>query len=118
MGGRITLLLAAHSADIAAASPYYGPVLAASPTNIAPMDLTEKIRGAVQGHYGGTDMNPKPDDVRAFYDKLKKTNAHAEFFIYQRAGHAFHSYSRPSYNPEAATSAWNRTLAFFQQTLK
>jgi carboxymethylenebutenolidase len=119
MGGRITLLTAAMSPDIVAASPYYGPLRAMGPANIAPFDHVSKIKAAVQGHYGATDMNPKPEDVRAFYEELHKTNPHAEFFIYEGAGHAFHTFDRPmSYNAEAANKAWARTTEFFQKTLK
>jgi carboxymethylenebutenolidase len=118
MGGRITLLLAEQSPDIVAAAPFYGPIRAMGPANVSPMDGVEKIKGAVQGHYGANDMNPKPDDVRAFYAKLKETNPHGEFFLYEGAGHGFHDYSRQaSYNKEAATQAWDRALAFFQQHL-
>lgn len=117
MGGRITLLLAASSPSIVAASPYYGPVRAGGPTQMSLMEMTDRIKAAVQGHYGATDVNPKPDDVREFYSKLKQTNPHAEFFIYEGAGHAFHSFGRPSYNAEAATQAWNRTLEFFKTNL-
>jgi carboxymethylenebutenolidase len=118
MGGRITLLTAAASPDIKAASPYYGPVRAGGPTNIAPMEQVGKIKAAVQGHYGGTDMNPKPDDVREFYAKLKETNPNGEFFIYEGAGHAFHTFDRKaSYNAEVANLAWGRTLAFFKKHL-
>jgi carboxymethylenebutenolidase len=118
MGGRITLLLAAHSADFVAASPYYGPVKAGGPTNIAPMEHVGKIKAAVQGHYGGTDMNPKPEDVEAFYAELKKTNPHGEYFIYEGAGHAFHTFTRAaSYNEAAADKAWGRTLEFFKKHL-
>ncbi len=118
MGGRITLLVAAANPEILAASPYYGPVKAAGPTNIAPMDVAGQIKGAVQGHYGADDMNPKPEDVEAFYAKLKETNPKGEFFIYPGAGHAFHSAGRPSYREEAAKTAWARTLAFFQKNLQ
>ncbi|MGV3724857.1 MAG: dienelactone hydrolase family protein [Actinomycetota bacterium] len=118
MGGRITLLVAAASPEIDAASPYYGPVRAGGPTNIAPMEQVNKIKAAVQGHYGATDMNPKPDDVREFYAKLKETNPRGEYYIYEGAGHAFHTFDRPSYNAEVAAQAWGRTLAFFQKHLK
>lgn len=118
MGGRITLLLAANSTDIRAASPYYGPVKSGGPTNLAPMEYAGKIKAAVQGHYGALDMNPKPEDVEAFYAELKKTNPHGEFFIYEGAGHAFHTFDRAaSYKEEVATQAWDRTLAFFRQRL-
>src|SRR5687768_11229274 len=95
MGGRITLLVAAETSDIRAASPYYGPVKAMGPTNLAPMDVADKIKGAVQGHYGVEDMNPKPEDVKTFYDKLKATNPRADYHIYEGAGHAFHTFNRP-----------------------
>lgn len=117
MGGRYTLLLAAQSRDIAAASPYYGPVSVGGPGRPAVMDMTESISCAVQGHYGATDRNPKPEDVKAFYEKLAKTNPHAEHFIYEGAGHAFHDFSRPAYNAQAAEIAWNRTLEFFRKHL-
>jgi carboxymethylenebutenolidase len=119
MGGRITLLVAAMSPEIDAASPYYGPVRAGGPTNIAPMEHVSKIKAAVQGHYGATDMNPKPEDVREFYAKLKETNQKGEYFIYEGAGHAFHTFDRPaSYNAAVATQAWGRTLEFFKKNLK
>ncbi|HEU4752189.1 MAG TPA: dienelactone hydrolase family protein [Armatimonadota bacterium] len=117
MGGRYTLLLAATSPDIRAASPYYGPVMGQGPDRMAAIEMTDKIKAAVQGHYGANDMNPKPDDVRAFYEKLKATNPHGEFYIYEGAGHAFHDFSRPSYNAAAASQAWGRTLEFFQKHL-
>lgn len=119
MGGRITLLVAAMSPEIDAASPYYGPIRAGGPTNVSPLEHVGKIKGAVQGHYGATDMNPKPDDVREFYAKLKETNPQGEFFIYAGAGHAFHTFDRPMYyNAEVAAQAWSRTLAFFRKHLR
>jgi carboxymethylenebutenolidase len=117
MGGRYTLLLAAVSPDIRAASPYYGPVMAQGPDRMAAIDHAKDIKAAVQGHYGATDMNPRPEDVRTFFAKLKETNPNAEFHIYEGAGHAFHDFSRPSYNAEAASQAWGRTLAFFNRHL-
>lgn len=118
MGGRVTLLAAAHSPEIVAASPYYGPVRSAGASQLAPMDVAGKIRAAVQGHYGANDMNPKPEDVEAFYAKLRETNKAAEFTIYPGAGHAFHSFGRPSYVPDVAEKAWSATLAFFQKHLR
>jgi carboxymethylenebutenolidase len=117
MGGRYTLLLAAASPDISAASPYYGPVMAQGPGRLAAIDQTAKIKAAVQGHYGATDMNPKPEDVKAFYEKLKQTNPKGEYYIYEGAGHAFHDYSRPAFNEQASRTAWGRTLEFFKKNL-
>lgn len=118
MGGRITLLIAEESPSILAAAPFYGPIRATSPVQVAPLDQAGKIKAHVQGHYGATDMNPKPDDVKEFYAKLKETNSHSEYFIYEGAGHGFHAYNRPSYNAEVAKTAWGRATELFQKTLK
>lgn len=118
MGGRITLLLAEASPAIVAAAPFYGPIRTMGPAQISPLDGVAKIKGFVQGHYGATDMNPKPDDVKEFYAKLKETNPHGEYFLYEGAGHGFHAYNRPSYKPEAAATAWGRATELFQKTLK
>lgn len=118
MGGRITLLMAEESPSILAAAPFYGPLRSTSPVQVAPLEQVGKIKAHVQGHYGATDMNPKPEDVKEFYAKLKETNSHGEYFIYDGAGHGFHAYNRPSYNPEVAKTAWGRTTELFQKTLK
>lgn len=118
MGGRITLAIAEASPSVVAASPYYGPLRAGGPTQIQLLDHPQALKAAVQGHYGANDMNPKPDDVKEFYAKVKETNPHAEYFIYEGASHAFHAWNRPSYNPDAATKAWNRTLDFFKERLQ
>jgi len=117
MGGRISTL-AATLTDVAAASPYYGPVRGQGPANIAPFDVMAQIKAPIQGHYGATDMNPKPEDVREFYAKLKERNPHAEYYIYDGAGHAFQDWTRPSYNAAAAGQAWGRTLEFFKKHLR
>lgn len=119
MGGRITLLIAEASPDIAAAAPFYGPIRTLGPTQVSPMDGVGKLKAAVQGHYGANDMNPKPDDVKEFYAKLKETNPHGEYFIYDGVGHGFHAYNRPmSYNAEVAKTAFGRATELFQKTLK
>jgi carboxymethylenebutenolidase len=118
MGGKYALLFAATSPDIVAAAPYYGPVMSQGADRRAPIDEAGKIKAVVQGHYGATDQGIKADDVRAYFDKLRQTSPHSEVFIYEGAGHAFHDFSRPAFNPDAAKTAWDRTLKFFQDNLK
>jgi carboxymethylenebutenolidase len=38
--------------------------------------------------------------------------------IYEGAGHAFHNDTGARYNPEAASDAWARTLAWFEKYVK
>lgn len=119
MGGRYTLMIAALSKDVKAASPYYGFLSQPMATELrpsAPMDVVKDIKVPVQGHYGATDMGIPVAEVQKFEATLKAQGTPAEFFVYP-AGHAFHDYSRPSYNAEAAKQAWSRTIAFFKKHL-
>jgi len=118
MGGKYALLLAARSKDVAAAVPYYGPLIQGGPTPnrpAAPIDVVKKIRVPVQGHYGATDMGILVADVEQFEKLLRQNGQPVEMHVYQLAGHAFHDYSRPSYHRDAATVAWRRTLEFFKK---
>ncbi len=61
-------------------------------------------------HFGATDPNSPPETIEA----VRKTYPDAETYIYQ-AGHAFANDVRPTYVPEAAAKARERTLAFLQR---
>ena len=121
MGGRLTLLAAAHSKDVKAAVPYYGPVTQAEKTPerpAGPADLAKEIRCPVQGHYGTEDAGIPVEGVKAFEAALKAQGTPAEFHFYP-APHAFHDFSRAQvYREAAARQAWERTEAFFKQHLK
>ena len=84
----------------------------------APLDVVKRIKVPVQGHYAANDQGIPVADVHRFEEALKGQGTPAEFFIYDMAGHAFHDYSRPSYNARAAKQAWERTLAFFKENLR
>ncbi len=122
MGGRYTLLLAATSPDVAAAAPYYGPLIMlpnqTTPSRpAAPLDVVRQIRVPVQGHYGATDPGIPVADVQQFEKALRDQGTTADMIVYNGAGHAFHDYSRPSFKVAAARQAWNRTMEFFRRHL-
>ncbi len=61
-------------------------------------------------HFGATDPNSPPETI----EEVRKAYPGAETYIYQ-AGHAFANDVRPTYVPEAAETARQRTLAFLRK---
>ena len=70
------------------------------------------------GLFGVEDANPTPDDVAKMDTELTNHSKTHEFHSYDGAGHGFHCQTRSSYRPEAATDAWGKAMAWFDQYLK
>ncbi len=120
-GGMYTLLFAAHSPDVKAAVPWYGPIRAAQTPGIrdvGPLDVAAKIAAPVLGLYGEADQGIPVADVKAMEAALKAAGRTAEFILYPGAPHAFNADYRQSYRPEAAKDAWARCVAWFNTYLK
>ncbi len=120
-GGMYTLLFAAHSREVKAAVPWYGPIKPAKTPSVrtaGPLDLVAQINSPVLGLYGEADLGIPVADVKEMEAKLKETGKTAEFVIYPGAPHAFYADYRPSYRAEAAKDAWGRCLAWFNKYLK
>jgi len=120
-GGMYTLLFAAHSREVKAAVPWYGPIRPAKTPGVrtaGPIDLAAKIQAPVLGLYGGEDLGIPVADVKAMETALKEAGKTAEFVIYPGAPHAFFADYRPSYRAEAAKDAWGRCVAWFNKYLK
>jgi carboxymethylenebutenolidase len=108
-GGGVVNELAVRMPDLAAGVPFYG-----RQPNSA--DVT-KIKAALLIHYAGLD-----DRVNAgwpAYEAALKAN-HVQYtaYIYEGVNHGFHNDTTPRYDEKAATLAWNRTVEFFNKTLK
>ena len=56
--------------------------------------------------------------VREFESVLKELGKDVRIHVYEDADHAFANPSGTRYNAAAATDAWQKTLAFFEETLK
>jgi carboxymethylenebutenolidase len=77
----------------------------------------QKIKGAVQLHYGELDERINAG-IPAYEEVLKKNNIPYELYIYPGVNHAFHNDTSPArYNEAAATLAWQRTLDFYAKHL-
>ena len=119
VGGRIAYLAATSCAGISAASVYYGGrILVPFGDGSAPIDLTSNITIPVMGNFGDDDTNPSPDDVKTIDAALTAAGVTHDFKSYPGAGHGFNCDDRGSYNAEAATDAFTRTLGFFDKNVK
>lgn len=108
-GGGMANRLAAAGTSLNASVPYYGAQLPASEV--------PKITAPLLLHYGSLDqrINAGIADYEAALKSNKKTY---ELFMYEGAAHAFNNDTNAtSYNKEAATLAWSRTIAFLKKYL-
>jgi carboxymethylenebutenolidase len=104
-GGGLAFLAATRLKGVAAASGYYGGLVAAH--------AEEKPRVPVILHFGETDQSIPMSDV----EKVKKARPEVPVYVYA-AGHGFACDERGSYNAAATKLADERTLAFFAEKLK
>ena len=97
-GGRLAYM-AACDLPVACAVVYYGKIV----------DLLEKQpRHAVMYHFGSLDKSIPVSDTQ----KIAAAQPQSPLYLYEGADHGFNCEQRPSYNPEAAGLARQRTLAF------
>jgi carboxymethylenebutenolidase len=108
-GGTVTNNLAVRIPDLAAAVPFYGTQPSA--------EDTAKIKAPLLIHYAGLD-----DRVNAgwpaYEAALKANHINYTAYIYDGANHGFHNDTTPRFDKAAATLAWDRTLEFFNKTLR
>ncbi len=118
LGGRCALMFAAHSKEIDAVAPFYGNLRTPPFANRKqdPLDVLDRIRVPVQGHYSDNDPEIPADQLSTFEQALKKHHTPVELFTYQ-APHGFFAYTRKTYDRLAAETSWERTARFFQRTL-
>ncbi|QXC61185.1 dienelactone hydrolase family protein [Aquihabitans sp. G128] len=114
MGGGLTLVAACELPDkFGAVVPWYGLI----PWPDAQPDWS-KIQAPVEGHYAGKDGFFTPEAARELESTLRGVGASATLYVYDDADHAFFNDTRPEvYDPEAAATAWQRTLDFLHTRL-
>lgn len=107
-GGWISNMMAVKVPDLAAAVPFYGsqPDAAVVPDINAPLLL----------HFAAFDQRVNagwPAYAAALQENNKAYSAH----LYPDVNHGFHNDTTSRYDYTAATLAWERTLAFFEDHL-
>ncbi len=114
MGGGLALVLATQRPDaVKAVVPAYGLI----PWPDAQPDFAE-LDAAVLGHAAGQDDYFTPEAARELEAQLKSLGKDVSFHHYPDAGHAFFNEDRPEvHDEEAAGLLWDRSIAFFRDTL-
>jgi carboxymethylenebutenolidase len=102
-GGRIAYLTACDL-PVGCAVVYYGKVAD---------QLAKKPKRPVMYHFGTLDKSIPSSDV----EKIKTAHPEGVVYTYEGAEHGFNCDQRPSYDPQAATLARERTLGFLARYL-
>ena len=118
MGGALTLLAAVFVPEVDAGVVYYG---------YPPLEYIDaaKIRVPLLGHWAVDDAPFPIAGVDKLEQKLRESGVNFEFHRYQ-AMHAFANETQvgaarlpiTEYKPEAAATAWDRTLYFWGKQLR
>jgi carboxymethylenebutenolidase len=120
MGGRFSLLFAAHRPDLKAAVVFYGRILNKSSDlqPKQPLDLVPQIKAPLLCNYGAADTGIPVADVHQLGEALKKAGKVSDIKIYPEAKHAFHNNGGANYHAEAARDSWKRTIGWFDRYLR
>lgn len=115
-GGHVAYL-AASNRDIKATASFYGArITTSTPGGGAPtLNVTSEIKGMLYGFFGMEDSSIPIEQVEQIEAELKKYKVSGRVFRYSRANHGFFCDHRASYNPQAATDAWERVKELFGQ---
>ena len=108
MGGNFALALAQEDKRLKTIAPFY---------SITPKPLKKNVSGLcpVVGSFPEKDYTARQG--RQLAQALEQAQVPHDIKIYPGAGHSFMNDSGPSFRPEAAADAWQRTLAFFETHL-
>lgn len=111
MGGGYSLVLALNQPDLTASVIYYGRLVTEATS-------LRRLNTPILGFFGEEDRGIPVSGVREFEAQANGLGKSVTVHIYPGAGHAFANETRPSYRPEAAADAWEKTLSFFAAKLK
>jgi carboxymethylenebutenolidase len=109
-GGGVANTLAVRIPEvIVAAVPFYGQQPAS--------EEVPKIRASLLLHYA--ELDKRVNGGWPAYEKaLKAAKVRYKVYIYKGANHGFHNDTTPRYDKAAAKLAWQRTIDFFDASLR
>jgi carboxymethylenebutenolidase len=109
-GGGMSNTLAVRIPDvISAAAPFYG--------RQAAVEDAPKIKASLMLHYAGNDQRINAG-WPAYEAALKEAKVDYTVHMYEDTNHGFHNDTTPRYDEAAAKLAWERTIDFFNRTLR
>ena len=112
MGGGFSLRAAClFPQKINACAVFYG--------RIENLELLKNLHAPVLGNFGEEDKGITTWATEQFRPEMEKLGKSLDMKIYPGAPHGFHRYTTPHvYRPDAARDAFQRTLDFYDKTLK
>ncbi|MEW6042894.1 MAG: dienelactone hydrolase family protein [Thermoproteota archaeon] len=110
-GGGQSLNLALNNPDMDATVIYYGSVT-------SDKEKLASINWPVLGIFAGLDQGIPVESVKEFEKSLDELGIPNEVHIYPNVNHAFANPSGDRYAPEETKDAWQKTIAFLQETLQ
>ena len=112
MGGGFALRTAClFPQKISACVVFYG--------RIENLELLTSLQAPVMGNFGEEDKNITAWAVERFRPTMERLGKSLDMKVYPGAPHGFHRHTTPHvYRPDAAIDAFQRTLEFFDGTLK
>jgi carboxymethylenebutenolidase len=78
----------------------------------------KRLKVPVQLHHGTADQVVSYERTQELEKRLRAQGTPVEVFLYEDLDHGFLAYTRPSYAPEAAKLAWERTVKFLSEQLQ
>lgn len=118
MGGLVAFV-AATLGEFGAAVTFYGGGVTTGRFGYPPLvEIADQIDTPWLGCYGDLDKGIPPEDVEQLRRAVLGAAALTEVVRYPDADHGFNCEDRPAvYNPDAASDAWAKMLAFFEASL-
>lgn len=104
-GGTVAHVAAAEM-PLSAAVSYYGSAIV--------QHLGKRPKCPVLYHFGETDQSIPEENI----ERIRQANPTGIYHVYAGAGHGFDSHGRASFDPEASTLAFSRSLAFLREHLR
>jgi carboxymethylenebutenolidase len=110
MGGGFVVYLAAADSRVSAAVPFYGVIQGELP------DFSG-LKAEILGHYGELDQTIPAESLDALREAVREQSGITPDLRLYPANHAFFNDGGPTYDPESATRAWERTVPFLHERL-
>ena len=118
-GGHVAYLGATLNAVKATGSFYGAGITTWCPGEERPatLEFTQDIQGEIYCFFGKEDASIPLEQVEEIETELQRHNIKHQIFRYDNAGHGFCCDRRASYEPQAATDAWEKVTGLFQRVL-
>jgi carboxymethylenebutenolidase len=106
--------------QIAATASFYGSGIAVDlpGKEEPPVDKSDEIEGFMLCLFGDKDASIPQEDIQMIESSLERGRVSHKVIVYPDVDHGFFCDQRPSYDPEAAFSAWTEVKHLFQTQLK